>query len=143
MLLGSSDKLQFHTHFSFLHTTSFPGFPVFFPNLPVLPGFPRQVDMADRHLFSVCSNDSFILPVFLGSPSLPAFLGSPNIPVFLGSYSLPFLLGSLHKLQFHTHFSDMQTGICSRFVAVIALSYSFFWVPQFSWVPTAYQLCIL
>ena len=45
VLLGSPDKLQYHTHFSFLHITSFLGFPQFFPNLPVLLGFPRQVHM--------------------------------------------------------------------------------------------------
>ena len=89
VLLGSPDKLQFHTQFSFLHTTSFPGIPVFSPNLPVLPGFPRQV--------------------------------------------------------------DMQTVICSRFVAMILSSYQFSWVLpvyrhswvhpiyQFSWVPTAHH----
>ena len=84
VLLGSPDKLQFHTHFSFLHMTSFPGFPQFFPNLPILQ---RQV--------------------------------------------------------------DMQTVICSRFVAMILSSNQFSWVlqrycwihpiNQFSWVPTAYQ----
>ena len=76
--------------------------------------------------------------VFLGSPSLPVFLGPHCLPVFLDSPSLPVLLGSTDKLQFHTHFNDMQTGICSRFAAVFPSSNQISWVPpnyQFSWVP--------
>ena len=73
---------------------------------------------------------SFIQPVFLGFQFF-----SPNLPVLPG---FPRQV-------------DMQTVICSRFVAMILSSYQFSWVLpvyrhslvhpiyQFSWVPTAYH----
>ena len=61
---------------------------------------------------------SFILPVFLGSPSLPV----PRV-------CFP------DKLEFHTHSNDMQAVICSRFIAVFPSSNRFSWVLWFTTFP--------
>ena len=82
-------------------------------------------------VFPSSNQFSCVIPVFQGSPSLPIRLGSPSLPVFLGSPN---------KLQFHTQFNDMQSGICSRSEAVFPASSQFFLGSPFSLVPLIYQI---
>ena len=87
-----------------------------------------QTVICSRFVAVILSSNQF-------SCGLPVYQYSWVHLIFLGSHSLPFLLGSPDKFQFHTHFNDMQTGNCSRFVAVVPSSNHFSWVPRFSLVP--------